>query len=98
MTRKTSGKGRGPDRIPGLAKWRRDAIAGGHHRKANTVAAIVRLQRRLANSRAHVAHPRPADFARWQTMEAQLATLQASLASMSGPEPPLPPCDGANDA
>jgi hypothetical protein len=83
--------GRGKTRNPALAKWKRDALAGGHWRKVNTVAAIARLRRRLLNSMAHIARPRPADLARWQKWEADIADREARLAEMDGPAPPAFP-------
>jgi hypothetical protein len=62
-----------------LAKWRRDALAGGHWRKYNTAAALAKLERKLANSMAHIGHPRQADLARWRAMQAEIETLKQAL-------------------
>jgi hypothetical protein len=75
-----------------MRRWQTYVRRLGYWRKSNTVTAIVRLQRKIERSKAHVVKPRPADFERWRQMEAHLAELKANLAGMpEGGDPPLNP-------
>ena len=61
------------------ADWRQRRATPGLDALRNTRKAIIKAERKLANSMAHVARPREGDLVRWQAMEARLADLHAEL-------------------
>ena len=72
-----------------LSAWRKRQASGqGVSATANTARALRKAERKLCNSMAHVARPRPADYERWRAMEARIAALKAELARLrAGGEP-----------
>lgn len=68
-----------------------EGLTSGRRAYWNLIVAIRRRQRTLQNSMAHVRRPRPADFARWRAMEAELEHMNAQARRLRPDRHPEPP-------